>query len=120
MSSAATSRARSTFGGRTSRSCVPRRRRRSGCCVATLRRRAARANSTLSLHVGIAPGAKLDAHRRSDQAELLAEKAFEVALIRVGHALKGVTVDDDARRVDAALVRIAQLRPHQAALRRRL
>src|SRR5438128_2134198 len=120
MSSAATRRVRSRFGGRTSRGCVRRRRRLFGCCAAMRPRRAARTSSTLSRYVGVPAGAKLDAHRRSDQAELAAEKSFEVALVGVRDPIERIAVDDDARRVDAALVRIAQLRPDQTAFGRRL
>src|SRR3954468_14226157 len=72
------------------------------------------------LRVGIAAGAELDRERRADQLEGVAEVAFEITLVGRGHAVERVAVDDDARRIDAALVRIAQFRPDEAGLRWRL
>src|ERR1051325_6024732 len=69
--------------------------------------------------VGIAAGAQLDAERRAGELESVAEVALEVAPVGIGHAVDRVAVDDDARRVDAALVRVAQLRPDDADLGRR-
>src|SRR2546422_9335478 len=77
-------------------------------------------DSTPFLRVGVPAGAELDAHRRSGKLESVAEESFEVALVGIGHAIERVAVDDDARRIDAALVRVAQLGAHQAGLRRRL
>src|SRR5919108_6487556 len=74
----------------------------------------------LFLRVRVAAGAELDRERRADELERLAEVALEVALVGGRHAVERVAMDDDARRIDAALVRVAQLRAHQAALRRRL
>src|SRR4051812_46888047 len=68
----------------------------------------------------IAAGAQLDAERRTRELEFVAEVPLEVAPVGVRHAVDRVAVDDDARRVEAALVRIAQLRPDRTALRRRL
>src|SRR5688572_33139903 len=70
--------------------------------------------------VRVAAGAELDAQRCSRQAELLAEKPFEIALVRIGHAVERVAVDDDARRIHSALVGVAQLGADRAALGRRL
>src|SRR6185503_18783599 len=39
--------------------------------------------------VRIAPGAKLDRHRRADELELVPEVALEVALVGVGYAVEG-------------------------------
>src|SRR5439155_14606150 len=74
----------------------------------------------LFLCVRVAAGAELDRERRADELECLSEIALEVALVGRRHAIEGVAVNDDARRVDAALVRVAQLRAHQPALGRRL
>src|SRR5438309_11561522 len=77
-------------------------------------------DSTPFLRVGVPAGAKLDAQRRSGKLESMAEESFEVALVGIGHAIERVAVDDDARRIDPPLVRVAQLGAHQTALRRRL
>src|SRR5207247_2101310 len=77
-------------------------------------------DSTPFLRVRIASSTELDAHRRSGKLESVAEESFEVALVGIGHAIERVAVDDDARRIDAPLVRVAQLGAHQAGLRRRL
>src|SRR5688572_21201482 len=42
----------------------------------------------LLVRVGIAAGAELDAHRRADERELVAEKSLEVALVGVGQLLE--------------------------------
>src|SRR5207237_1481909 len=72
------------------------------------------------LRIRVAAGAELDRHRRARELELVAEESFEIALVRVGHAVERVAVHDDARRVDPALVRVAQLRADVAGFRRRL
>src|SRR5438132_1595213 len=72
------------------------------------------------LGVGIAPGAEFDGERGANQLEGVAEIALEVALVGVRNAVERVAMDDDARWIDAALVRIAQLRPDEAGLRWRL
>src|SRR3982751_1156601 len=72
------------------------------------------------LRVGIAAGTELDGERRADKREGVAEVAFEVALVGIRHPVERVAVDDDARRIDAALMRVAQLGADQSALRRRL
>src|SRR5436190_22239465 len=77
-------------------------------------------DSTPFFRVGVPAGAELDAHRRSGKLEGVAEESFEVALVGIGHAIERIAVDDDARRIDAPLVRVAQLGAHQAGLRRRL
>src|SRR5438093_11004164 len=77
-------------------------------------------DSTPFLRVGVPAGAELDAHRRSGKLEGMAEESFEVALVGIGHAIERVAVDDDARRIDAPLVRVPQLGAHQAGLLRRL
>src|SRR5947207_1082162 len=74
----------------------------------------------LLLGVRIAPGAEFEGERGPDQLEGVAEIALEVAFVGVRNAVERVAMDDDARRVDAALVRIAQLRPDEARSRRRL
>src|SRR3990172_12076319 len=70
--------------------------------------------------VGIAPALELDLERGTLQFESVAEKSFQIAAIAVGHVLQRVAVDDDARRVGAALVRITQLRPDEPRPRRLL
>ena len=70
--------------------------------------------------IGILAGAQLQAHRRSLQFESLGEESFQVAAIAVGQLVELVAVDDDGGRIDAALVRVAQLGPEQAGARRRL
>src|SRR5438445_13363581 len=77
-------------------------------------------DSTPFLRVGVPAGAELDAHRRSGKLERIAEKSLEVTLVGIGHAIERIAVDDDARRIDAPLVRVAQLGTHQAGLRPRL
>src|SRR5256885_9442493 len=72
------------------------------------------------LGVRVTAGAKLDRERRADELERVAEIAFQVALVGGRHAIERVAVDDDARRVDAALVGVAQLRPDEPGPRRRL
>src|SRR5947208_15560572 len=74
----------------------------------------------LLLGVRIAPGAEFEGERGPDQLEGVAEIALEVALVGVRNAVERVAMDDDARWIDAALVRIAQLRPDEAGLRWRL
>ena len=64
--------------------------------------------------------AHLDPQRRAGELEVLAKAPFEVALVGVGDVLERVAVDHDDRRVHAALVRVAQLRPEGAGALRRL
>src|SRR5688500_4178020 len=89
-------------------------------CRFAARRRRSVTSARFLVGVRIAPAAKLDAHRRARQLERVPEVALEVALVGLGHMVERVAVDDDARRVDAALVRVAQLRAEAAAARRRL
>src|SRR5512138_85153 len=58
--------------------------------------------------VGVLVGPKLDAHGRAFEVEALAKYVTEIAAIRVGHVRRLIAVDDDYRRVAAALVRITQ------------
>src|SRR4051812_26725710 len=78
--------------------------------------------STLALlvRIGVATGAELYGERRADQLESVAEVPLKVALIGGGHPIQRIAVDDDARRIDATLVGIAQLGTDDAGLRRRL
>src|SRR5687768_10553157 len=107
-------------------SSAPKARNRSRVGSTSIVRACAAASSmraTLAFFlpgVRIAAGAKLDAQRRSGELEPVPEEPFEVALVGIGHAVERVAVDDDARRVHPALVRVAQLRPDRAALGRRL
>src|SRR5688572_19504813 len=63
---------------------------------------------------------QLDFERRTLQFESLPEKSFQVTPITVGNVLERAAVDDDARRVRPALVRVAQLRSPVACARRLL
>src|SRR5882672_6149339 len=76
--------------------------------------------SLCTFYIGIAAGAEFHAHRRAVQLERVAQESLEIAPVGLGHAVEGIAVDDDPRRVDAALVRVAQRRPELPALGRRL
>src|SRR6185437_5140405 len=72
------------------------------------------------IRVGIDACLELYPKGRAPQLERVAEKMFQVAAIGVGHVRQRRPVDDDERRIDAALMGIAQLRPHVAGTRRLL
>src|SRR6185437_14638267 len=61
------------------------------------------------IRVGVGAGLEFYPKGRAPQLESLAEKTFQIAAVGVGHARERRAVDDDARRIHAALVRIAQL-----------
>src|SRR5205807_4414521 len=64
--------------------------------------------------------AQLDAKRRAPELERLAQRILEIALVRPLDLVQRGSVDDDDRRVRAALVRVAQLRPEAPGERRLL
>ena len=68
--------------------------------------------------VGILAGAELDDQRAALQLQCLAEAADEKTLVACRDGLGLVAVDDDARRVLAALVGVAQLDAAAARQRR--
>src|SRR5215468_10501799 len=64
--------------------------------------------------VGVGVRAVFDEYRRGKQVVCLAEHVGEITCIGLGHGGCLVAMDDDARRVAAALVRITQLDPSPA------
>src|SRR5882757_3160765 len=70
--------------------------------------------------IRINPLPELYFQRRAHQFERVAEEMFQIAPITVGNAIEPGAVDDDARRVAAALVRIAHFGPEDSTPRRRL
>src|SRR6185437_13614783 len=66
------------------------------------------------IRVGIDACLELYPKGRAPQLERVAEKMFQVAAIGVGDVRQRRAVDDDERRIDTALMGIAELRPHVA------
>src|SRR5688572_22801288 len=73
-----------------------------------------------AIRVWITAGFQLDSEGCALQFESLPEKSFQITAITVGNVLERAAVDDDARRVRPALVRVAQLRTAVARARRLL
>src|SRR5664279_1101264 len=97
---------------------MPARAQKSGCQTRRLPRskKTDRTTSAAHLNVCVRVGADLELYpkRGSAQFERIAEEMFEVAAVGIRHLVQRRAVDDDERRIDPALVRVAQLRPHQS------
>src|SRR5450756_2263610 len=63
---------------------------------------------------------EFDFERSALQLERFPEKTFQIAAIAVRNLVKRSAMDHDARRIAAALVRVAQLGTEHPAARRRL
>ena len=72
------------------------------------------------IRVGIDACLELYPKGRAPQLERVAEKMFQVAPVCVGDPRQCRSVDDDERRVDPALMGVAQLRADVAGTRRLL
>ena len=74
----------------------------------------------LLVSIGIFRRHKLDAQRRTLQVKGVTEGVLKIATIAVTDLIDRIAVDDDDRRIGAALVGIARFRPEQAVFWRRL
>src|SRR5471030_2027496 len=74
----------------------------------------------LRLFKRILTRAQFNPQRRADQRKRIAEMLLQITLVRIAHRFQRIAVDDDDRRVHAALVRIAQLRTDRALAARLL
>src|SRR5690606_41272399 len=79
-----------------------------------------RNGSLRPLQIRIMGRLEFDAQRRAVQLEGAAETGFQIAPVRVRNRVQRIAVDDDERRVLAALVRIAHLGAENTLAGRRL
>src|SRR5476649_325728 len=70
--------------------------------------------------VGINPLPEFYFQRRSHQFKRITEEMFKIAAVAVGNAVEPGAVNDDARRIAAALMRITHFGTENSATRRRL